>query len=74
MFMVVVMLHIYFVLHCLYSVGNKITTTTVSLNEPLNSRFVGDLRCHRLCDVTVMGVIPMLTPRRTYGTAIEIYC
>ena len=28
MFMVVVMLHIYSVLHCLYSVGNKITTTT----------------------------------------------
>ena len=32
MFMFVVMLHIYFVLHCLYSVGNKITTTTTRLN------------------------------------------
>ena len=30
MFMVVVMLLMYSVLHCLYSVGNKITTTTMS--------------------------------------------
>ena len=30
MFTVVVMLHIYSVLHCLYSVGNKITTTTTT--------------------------------------------
>ena len=33
MFMVVVMLLIYSVLHCLYSVGNKITTTTGMGNE-----------------------------------------
>ena len=33
MFMVVVMLHIYSVLHCLYSVGNKITTTTTAPSD-----------------------------------------
>ena len=36
MFMVFVMLHIYSVLHCLYSVGNKITTTTTITLSYLN--------------------------------------
>ena len=33
MFMVVVMLLMYSVLHCLYSVGNKITTTTTTTHD-----------------------------------------